>query len=58
MVYIYLPGGVMVGTRDFRKHEPKKPKKGAKKAPKVSVLVEVAPVEVIKVKGKKKEEEE
>ncbi|HJW88819.1 MAG TPA: hypothetical protein VJ565_04995 [Dehalococcoidia bacterium] len=58
MVYIYLLGGVRVGTRDFRKHEPKKPKKGAKKAPKVSVLVEVAPVEVIKVKGKKKEEEE
>jgi len=47
----------MLGSRDFRKHEAKKPKKGAKKAPKVSVAVEVAPVEVIKVKGKKQEEE-
>ena len=46
-----------MGTRDFRKHEPKKLKKGAKKAPKVLVLGEVAPVEVIKVKGKKEEEE-
>ena len=47
----------MLGSRDFRKHEAKKPKKGSKKAPKVSVAVEVAPVEVIKVKGKKQEEE-
>jgi hypothetical protein len=47
----------MLGSRDFRKHEAKKPKKGAKKAAKPAVLVEVAPVEVIKVKGKKPEEE-
>ena len=56
--YIYMVRRCMLGSRDFRKHEAKKPKKGAKKAPKVLVVGEVAPVEVIKVKGKKKEEEE
>ena len=42
-----------MGTRDFRHHEPKKPKKGAKKPLVSEVLSAPTTVEVIKVKGKK-----
>jgi len=42
-----------MGTRDFRHHETKKPKKGAKKPLVSEVLVAPTTVEVIKVKGKK-----
>lgn len=46
-----------MGTRDFRHHEPKKPKKGAKK-PLVSEVLSAPPaVEVIKAKGKKEKKE-
>ena len=46
-----------MGTRDFRHHEPKKPRKGAKK-PLVSEVLAVPPtVEVIKAKGKKEKKE-
>jgi hypothetical protein len=41
-----------MGSRDFRKKETKKPKKGAKKPP----VIDITPapqVEVLKVKGKK-----
>ena len=46
-----------MGSKDYRHREAKKPKKGAKKAPGVSVLQPQAPVEVLK-KGKKEREEE
>jgi hypothetical protein len=42
-----------MGTRDFRHHEAKKPKKGAKKPLVSEVLSPPVTVEVIKVKGKK-----
>jgi hypothetical protein len=42
-----------MGTRDFRHHEAKKPKKGAKKPLVSEVLSAATTVEVIKVKGKK-----
>jgi hypothetical protein len=42
-----------MGTRDFRHHETKKPKKGAKKPLVSEVLAAPTTVEVIKVKGKK-----
>ncbi len=42
-----------MGTRDFRHHEHKKPKKGAKKPLVSEVLSTPVTVEVIKVKGKK-----
>jgi len=42
-----------MGTRDFRHHEAKKPKKGAKKPLVSEVLSAPTTVEVIKVKGKK-----
>jgi hypothetical protein len=42
-----------MGTRDFRHHETKKPKKGAKKPLVSEVLAMPTTVEVIKVKGKK-----
>ena len=45
-----------MGNRDFRKKETKKPKKGAKKIPEVSILPTPVEVEVVK-KGKKREEE-
>jgi len=46
-----------MGTRDFRHHEAKKPKKGAKK-PLVSEVLSAPPtVEVIKAKGKKEKKE-
>ena len=46
-----------MGTRDFRHHEPKKTKKGAKK-PLVSEVLSAPPaVEVIKSKGKKDKRE-
>jgi hypothetical protein len=42
-----------MGTRDFRHHESKKPKKGAKKPLVSEVLSAPVTVEVIKAKGKK-----
>jgi hypothetical protein len=42
-----------MGTRDFRHHEAKKPKKGAKKPLVSEVLSTPVTVEVIRVKGKK-----
>ena len=42
-----------MGTRDFRHHETKKPKKGAKKPLVSEVLAMPTTVEVIKAKGKK-----
>jgi hypothetical protein len=42
-----------MGTRDFRHHEHKKPKKGAKKPLVSEVLSPPVTVEVIKAKGKK-----
>ena len=42
-----------MGTRDFRHHETKKPKKGAKKPLISEVLSAPVIVEVIKAKGKK-----
>ena len=42
-----------MGTRDFRHHEAKKPKKGAKKPLVSEVLSMPTTVEVIKAKGKK-----
>jgi len=47
-----------MGSRDFRRREPKKTKKGSKKPLKLSPLEPVPPpVEVIKAKGKKEEPE-
>jgi hypothetical protein len=46
-----------MGTRDFRHHEAKKPKKGAKKPLVSEVLSGPATVEVIKTKGKKDKSE-
>jgi hypothetical protein len=46
-----------MGTRDFRHHEAKKPKKGAKKPLVSEVLSAPATVEVIKAKGKKDKSE-
>ena len=45
-----------MGRRDFRRHEPKKPKKGVQKSKPISVLVPQAEVEVIKKKRKPVEE--
>ncbi len=45
-----------MGRRDYRKREPKKPKKGAQKAKPISVLVPQVEVEVIKKKRKPSEE--
>ncbi len=42
-----------MGTRDFRHHETKKPKKGAKKPLASEVLSAPVNVEVIKAKGKR-----
>jgi hypothetical protein len=46
-----------MGKRDFRRHEPKKPKKGAKKPLAIEVLSPPTTVEVIKTKGKKDKSE-
>lgn len=46
-----------MGSRDYRRREPKKPKKGAAKSADTTVIPLPAPVEVIKTKGKKKEDE-
>jgi len=46
-----------MGSRDYRKREPKKPKKGAKKAPPLTIMPPTIEVEVIK-KGKKEPREE
>lgn len=45
-----------MGRRDYRRREPKKPKKGAQKVKPISVLVPQAEVEVIKKKRKPPEE--
>ena len=46
-----------MGSRDYRHHEAKKPKKSAKKLPPVTVLQTPVEVEVVK-KGKKQREAE
>jgi hypothetical protein len=46
-----------MGKRDFRHHEAKKPKKGAKKPLVTEVLSAPTTVEVIKAKGKKDKSE-
>ncbi len=46
-----------MGKRDYRRREPKKPKKGAKRTAKIEILPTPAAVEVIK-KGKQGKEEE
>lgn len=46
-----------MGKRDFRHHEAKKPKKGAKKPLVTEVLSTPTVVEVIKAKGKKDKSE-
>jgi len=46
-----------MGSRDFRKRESKKTKKGVKKAPLLSIMPPTTEVEVIK-KGKKEPGEE
>lgn len=46
-----------MGRRDFRRREPKKPKKTAKKAQVILEMLPQVEVEVIK-KGKKEREEE
>lgn len=45
-----------MGRRDYRRREPKKPKKGEQKTKPISVLVPQAEVEVIKKKRKPAEE--
>jgi hypothetical protein len=47
-----------MGRRDYRRREPKKPKKGAQKSPQISEFVPQAEVEVIKKKRKPIEESE
>ena len=46
-----------MATRDFRHHETKKPKKGAKKSVATDVFSAPVTVEVIKAKGKKDKSE-
>jgi hypothetical protein len=46
-----------MGRRDYRKREPKKAKKGAKKAPLLTIMPPTTEVEVIR-KGKKEPREE
>jgi hypothetical protein len=45
-----------MGRRDYRKREPKKPKKGTQKSKPISELVPQVEVEVIKKKRKPAEE--
>ncbi len=45
-----------MGSRDYRHHEPKKPKKNAKKLPPVTILSAPVEVEVIKKRRKSPEE--
>ena len=47
-----------MGKRDYRRREPKKPKKGAQKSKPISVLVPQLEVEVVKKKRKPPEEYE
>jgi hypothetical protein len=47
-----------MGRRDYRRREPKKPKKGAQKGKPISTLLPQAEVEVIKKKRKPAEEYE
>jgi hypothetical protein len=47
-----------MGKRDFRWREPKKPKKGAKRAKIVSELMPPAEVEVVKKRKREPSEEE
>jgi hypothetical protein len=46
-----------MGKRDYRWREPKKPKKGAKKTSKPSILPTPVSVEVVKEERKEKTEE-
>jgi hypothetical protein len=47
-----------MGKRDYRRREPKKPKKGGQKSKPISVLVPQVEVEVVKKKRKSPEEYE
>lgn len=47
-----------MGRRDYRRREPKKPKKGAQKSKSISPLVPQVEVELIKRKRKPAEEDE
>lgn len=47
-----------MGKRDYRRREPKKPKKGGQKSKPISVLVPQVEVEVVKKKRKPAEEVE
>lgn len=47
-----------MGRRDFRRREPKKPKKGSQKSKPISEFVQQVETEVIKKKRKPVEEEE
>jgi hypothetical protein len=47
-----------MGRRDYRRREPKKPKKGAQKGRPISTLVPQVEVQVIKKKRKPAEESE
>ncbi len=47
-----------MGSRDFRKRETKKPKKGAKKIAEATIITTPAEVEVVKKAKKGREEEE
>ncbi len=47
-----------MGRRDYRRREPKKPKKGAQKPKPISELVPQVEVEVVRKKKKPAEEEE
>jgi hypothetical protein len=48
----------LMGSRDYRKREAKKPKKDAKKTAPASIIPPSTTVEVIKPKGKKERKEE
>jgi hypothetical protein len=47
-----------MGKRDYRRREPKKPKKGVQKSKPISILVPQVEVEVVKKKRKPPEEYE
>ncbi|HEY78660.1 MAG TPA: hypothetical protein G4O09_06065 [Dehalococcoidia bacterium] len=47
-----------MGSRDYRRREPKKSRKDAKKIAPASIVPSPATVEVIKSKGKKERKEE
>ena len=48
-----------MGSRDFRHHETKKPKKGSKKTASITDILQTPPVvEIMGKKGKKNKEDE